>query len=1056
MRTLGLILSIWMLFGNGYSQHWIPARNPVHPQKPFDWIYYTTSHFDLHYYGRSRTFGDKIARLCEQAYYELSTRLDFLPENRMRVFLFNTTLDYFQGTSAALLDPPKYNGVTLPPQSTAFVCFNDQQNQLYANLKTQIIRVYIKQLMSGGLVQNILHNDLTFYLPDWYLEGLSAYLGAGWTSTDEMIIRGINVENATRICFQKPNAPAAETVRKSLWRYIEKQYGVSKTPDIIYMTMVARSVEAGIMTVLGLNMAEFTQRWETYLTHEYSQNNTEQPVLQQFKPTNTLPKNSRLIVSNLSPDGNTIAALLESKGRIRLWTTSREDDKWNPTAITTFNPVTKIIQDKVSFPLTWSPDGKTIIGTLPTRNSWEVFYYQPSTHEIYRSFLKKQLDWINHIAVSPDKSSLVITASIDGQVDLFRLNWQSETVVPLTKDLFWESNPVFSQDGKSVFFASNRGSLDTFSLKQIRADADIFKLSFKNNNEVQIDCIVAAALSNEYPVAMLSATDLLIRSDASGLYQLIRYNLNDKTWNFITNIREGLFGASYSATTNRIAITNFTDGKWSVFQKDSFSTKGVQMIQPTKFALQRMSEADALVLKQREDSLETVRDSMIAAQPSPEIQDTVRKINTRYYVFDEEDNDTTRKDRRTYTINKKKKRNQPQGPKVKSLFDPNFVQIASPKRYQAYPSKFIVGTTFEMDPFFKFRSPNFVEIRDPLLRYEVKGSFTPYIDFRSSDMAVSGSWFSSLWAWQLGADKMSRFFKNPAPLRYNAIRGWAGLNRILGPYESVGLSLETTFFNRLDLRLKDSRQLDGKATLYGARLKFQHDNTVRNKQFQLSGTQANVEAVTQFNTSYKSIYFTTLTGDIRHYRPLLRVFTLALRMSAGVSMGMKPQRYFIGGWDNWINREFQNEGNIPIDQDVPEFYYSQAITPIRGLPFNARNGKQYLLANVELRLPLIGNSLHRLPHKFPYNLQWITFYDVGTAWKTGNPFSQRNPIDVEYVVRPPLTVSVQSLKSPFLQSFGTGLRALILGYSFRADVAWGIEDNTLLSPRVGLTIGYDF
>lgn len=81
---------------------------------------------------------------------------------------------------------------------------------------------------------------------------------------------------------------------------------------------------------------------------------------------------------------------------------------------------------------------------------------------------------------------------------------------------------------------------------------------------------------------------------------------------------------------------------------------------------------------------------------------------------------------------------------------------------------------------------------------------------------------------------------------------------------------------------------------------------------------------------------------------------------------------------------------------------------------------------------------------------------MGTCWTTGNPFSQKNPIDAQTLYKPPLTITVQSLKSPFIFGVGTGLQFYLSGYPIRFDIAFPIEDQSITGTKLGFSIGYDF
>jgi hypothetical protein len=80
------------------------------------------------------------------------------------------------------------------------------------------------------------------------------------------------------------------------------------------------------------------------------------------------------------------------------------------------------------------------------------------------------------------------------------------------------------------------------------------------------------------------------------------------------------------------------------------------------------------------------------------------------------------------------------------------------------------------------------------------------------------------------------------------------------------------------------------------------------------------------------------------------------------------------------------------------------------------------------------NSLNTNP---AYNIELIPFFDIGTTWTQGNPLSQKNPIDTEVINSYPLTITVQTLKSPFLMGFGAGTRLQMFGYSSAGRLGLG-------------------
>lgn len=97
--------------------------------------------------------------------------------------------------------------------------------------------------------------------------------------------------------------------------------------------------------------------------------------------------------------------------------------------------------------------------------------------------------------------------------------------------------------------------------------------------------------------------------------------------------------------------------------------------------------------------------------------------------------------------------------------------------------------------------------------------------------------------------------------------------------------------------------------------------------------------------------FRTVSADYRKYFMLNREYSMAFRMSGAASFGDNPQRFFLGGIDNWINYKTKNGGFRT--NSIGDIFFSEFVTPLRGARYYEAEGSRYLLANMEFRFPLI-------------------------------------------------------------------------------------------------------
>jgi WD40-like Beta Propeller Repeat len=195
--------------------------------------------------------------------------------------------------------------------------------------------------------------------------------------------------------------------------------------------------------------------------------------------------------------------------------------------------------------------------------------------------------------------------------------------------------------------------------------------------------------------------------------------------------------------------------------------------------------------------------------------------------------------------------------------------------------------------------------------------------------------------------------------------------------------------------------------------------------------------------------------DARHYLRLDRHSIFATRAYAGTSFGAEQVLYYLGGVENWLFPQFQN--NIPVAQNR-DFSFEAQATNLRGFSQNIRNGNSFALVNGELRVPF-AKYLTRKPklRSFWRNLQAVGFIDAGTAWTGLSPYSGDNPLNTQTFETPPaVSVTVKYFRDPLVMGYGGGMRMKVLGTFLRIDYARGIETRRIQPGRWYLAIGTDF
>jgi hypothetical protein len=241
---------------------------------------------------------------------------------------------------------------------------------------------------------------------------------------------------------------------------------------------------------------------------------------------------------------------------------------------------------------------------------------------------------------------------------------------------------------------------------------------------------------------------------------------------------------------------------------------------------------------------------------------------------------------------------------------------------------------------------------------------------------------------------------------------------------------------------------------------FVYDNTSVLGQNMIEGTRMKAQISHNESLSNKSRSFSNFSLDFRHYQKLHRSLVFATRVIYGSFFGRYNHNYMLGGMDNWL---FKNEpaSEAPwlpsVSSENNNIYFMEYVTSLRGFDYNTLHGNNTLLLNFELRLPIVRYFYNGpVRSSFLGNLQFIGFYDVGSAWTGASPFSSDNTISIVTVSEGSFEAKIQTFKNPWLMSYGAGMRTVILGYFMKMDLAWPIEDNSVGSPKFYFTLGHDF
>jgi len=249
-------------------------------------------------------------------------------------------------------------------------------------------------------------------------------------------------------------------------------------------------------------------------------------------------------------------------------------------------------------------------------------------------------------------------------------------------------------------------------------------------------------------------------------------------------------------------------------------------------------------------------------------------------------------------------------------------------------------------------------------------------------------------------------------------------------------------------------------------LSYIYDNAVFGYTGPVDGFRQNTTFEMSPAMGDKGISYQKLKIDMRKYQMITRDYSFAGRLFFGTSTGKNPQKYFLGGMQNWIFGTGSTDGvddetsgetrwrNVILDSNnntlLQDIYFSEFAYPLRGARYSERFGTNVLLANLEFRFPFIQYFQLGFPMKMVLgNIRGHIFMDIGAAWDDRREFSDSAFLQAKYGNNIPENFS------PWIRSIGYGIKVPFI-YLLRIEAAYDWTDSGFSKPQWFLSIGYDW
>jgi len=1018
--------------------------------KDFTWYYIQTNHFDIYFSQEGKTLTEFTSKIAEESIESIQKSFDYSVNNRITIIIFNSTNDFQETNVIDSYLPEGIEGFTELFKNRVVIQFHGSYQQFEHLIHHVLVHAVINDMFYGGSLQNIISNNITLDLPIWFNEGMAEYQALGWDVDTDMFIRDA-ATNEYLPDIQNLNGYFAYRGGQSVFYYISQKYGEQKISELINKIKSTGNFEDGLKESIGITLKELNERWKKDIKKTFWPDVAIRKDPDEFAKRLTDPEEDGGFYNTspaISPQGDKIVFISNRDYYFDVYLMDAIDGKVIKKLVEgNRNPDFEEL-NILTPGISWSPDGSKI--ALSAKSSgWDVIYLI-DVESKDKEILPFNFEGIQTVAWSPDGKDIAFIGQTATQTDVYVYNIESKHLTNITNDIFSDLSLCWSNDAKKIFFSSDR---DNYLSADLTADS----IKIKNHNYSQTDIYSIELLTKKFirltdtpiskessPICSADGSELLFISDLNGINNIYKLNLDQKNDPIpITNSISGIYQLSTSTDGKKLTFSSLYKSSFNIFLLTNPFDEDLELneLPKTNYITKLLSSDNEKILEiegstDRNDSskIETMEFFTGNYVDTTKVYGNKIQIDFGNYVFGKDSilvSDSLKElsGVKIKPVNNLDENGNYYVNKYKITFSPDLIYANA-----GYSTLYgLLGTTV-------------LSFSDVLGNHKLIGLTSLQIDLKNSDYGLAYYYLPK--RINLGIEMF-----HTARFVYLS----RGFNDNLFRFRNLGISGSASYpinrFYRIDAGLSwlnlSSENLDDpaeptdKVSYVIPSASFVHDNVLWGYTSPVDGTRYRFDVLGNPGIGKTNLSFYSILGDYRTYWRFWNDYSFAFRLSGGYSGGANPQRFFIGGIENWINRNFAST-TIPLES-ASDFAFLTPALPLRGFDYAEQIGTKYSLMNLELRFPLIRYLLTgALPFLFS-NVVGVAFADIGTAWN-------RNQ-DLKFFEK---DINNNIVSKDLLMGTGVGARLYLLYFLVRFDVAWAYNVDRFSSPKFYISIGADF
>lgn len=567
------------------------GRNKV-TYETYNFQVMTTDHFDLHFYPNKYPEGAQaikdVARMTERWYDRQSGVMNHSFILRKPIILYENQTDFHQTNIISNLGEGT-GGVTEALKSRLIMPLTGRYADTDHVMGHEMVHEFQYDIALQG--RGLRGLQSMSRLPLWMIEGMAEYLSVGPDDPQSALW--------IRDALRRDALPSPRDLSRRMQEYFPYRWGhafwayvAGRQGDAVVPQLFRGSLERGfypaIDSLIGISADSLFREWHASIRDMYADE-----LARRTNPdevgTPLISKDGNGTRMNLapsvSPNGEYVVYISEeSLFSIDLFLanarTGERITKLTSTALEGHFNALRFIDSAGS----WSPDGEQFVFVVFNKGSNELAFLDVESRQITRQIRIRGVEEITNPAWSPDGNEIAFSGITGGQSDLYVHDLSSGETRRLTDDRYADLQPTWAPDGRSIAFTTDRGPATdfdrlTYGSMQIAVldmdDQSIRRLNLFANGK-HID-----------PKYSPDGRSLYFVSNQDGFSDIYRVSLATRQIYRVTRIATGVHGITDTSPVlsvgregGRLLMTVFEEGAYNIHALEAEQARGKPIASP--------------------------------------------------------------------------------------------------------------------------------------------------------------------------------------------------------------------------------------------------------------------------------------------------------------------------------------------------------------------------------------------------------------------------------------------------------------------------------------------